>query len=333
MSLPQQMRYVEAISPGAADVLRVVSGALPQIKPHEVLIRVLAAGVNRPDIGQRKGLYPPPSDASPIIGLEVAGEIVELGAEVRGLSLGDKVCALTNGGGYAEYCAAPALQCLPWPQGFDTIRAAALPENYFTVWANIFQMARLGKGESLLVHGGSSGIGITAIQLAHEFAGVVYATAGSAEKCRACEKFGATTAINYREQDFAERIEILTASRGVDVILDIIGAPYFARNLRCLAKDGRLAEVATMQGAKVELDITELMRRRASVMGSMMRPRSGAEKGVIANELRERVWPLLAAGRCGPVIDSVFELEDIIAAHELMERSTHIGKIMLHIAN
>lgn len=333
MSLPLEMRFIEAKNPGAADVLRVVSGALPQIKPHEVLIRVLAAGVNRPDIGQRKGVYPPPPDASPIIGLEVAGEVVELGAEVHGLSLGDKVCALTNGGGYAEYCAAPALQCLPWPHGFDAIRAAALPENYFTVWANIFQMARLSKGESLLVHGGSSGIGITAIQLAREFAGVVYATAGSAEKCLACEKLGATAAINYREQDFAERIETLTAGRGVDVILDIIGAPYFARNLRCLAKDGRLAEVATMQGAKVELDITELMRHRASVMGSMMRPRSGAEKGLIASELREQVWPLLAAGRCTPVIDSVFELDQVVAAHELMERSTHIGKIMLHVAD
>jgi len=278
------------------------------------------------------GAYPPPKDASPIIGLEVAGEVVAAGSEVNQWKPGQRVTALTNGGGYAEYCVAPASQCLPWPAGFDAIQAAALPETYFTVWANLFQHARLARGESVLVHGGTSGIGVTAIQLAREFGARVYTTAGSDEKCAACIALGADGAINYRNVDFAEQLMELTGGVGVNVVLDIVGAPYFDRNLRCLTMDGRLVQVAVMHGSKVEqFDLGRVMQKRLVITGSTMRPRSTAEKGAIASALRERVWPVLNAGRGGPKIHTTFALADVVAAHRLMESSAHIGKIVLRV--
>ncbi|MFB3818545.1 MAG: NAD(P)H-quinone oxidoreductase [Candidatus Methylomirabilales bacterium] len=333
MNRPDRMRYIQATEAGGPEVLRLATGPVPQPGPDEVLIRVLAAGVNRPDLLQREGAYPPPPSASPILGLEVAGDVAAVGGAVTALRPGDRVCALTNGGGYAEYCTVPAPQCLPWPAGYDAIKAAALPETYFTVWANLFQMGRLTRGESVLVHGGTSGIGVTAIQLAREFGARVYATAGSREKCEACERLGAAAAINYREADFVERIQHLTGGQGVNVVLDIVGAPYTARNLACLAMDGRLVQVGTLQGAKVEaFDLTAVQRRRASLMGSTMRPRTSLEKGRIAEALRDTVWPVLAAGRCAPVIHQVFPLAEAAAAHRLMESGTHIGKIVLTVA-
>jgi NADPH:quinone reductase len=333
MSLPQSMTFIAAEGAGGPEVLKPARAPLPQPKPDEVLIRVLAAGVNRPDVQQRKGVYPPPPGASPIIGLEVAGEVAAAGPDAAGLQLGDRVCALTNGGAYAEYCTAPAAQCLPWPKGYDAIRAAALPENYFTVWANLFGHGRLQSGESVLVHGGTSGIGVTAIQLAHEFGSKVFATAGSDEKCEACRKLGADAAINYRTADFVEEVKRLTDGRGVDVVLDMVGAPYAARNLRCLAMDGRLVLIAFMQGSKVEqFDLLPIMLRRLTITGSTMRPRTTAQKGALAKALREKVWPVLDQGRAGPVIYKVFPLAQASEAHALMESSTHVGKIMLQVA-
>jgi len=331
--IPETMRYVAATAAGDADVLKLDATPVPRPQDDEVLIRVLAAGVNRPDVAQRRGLYPAPPGASPIIGLEVAGEVAATGVAVRDWRVGDRVCALTNGGGYAEYCVAPQTQCLRWPQGYDAIRAAGLPETYFTVWANLFLHGRLARGESVLVHGGSSGIGVTAIQLAREFGARVYATAGSDEKCAACVRLGAEAAINYRNEDFAERIAALTGGRGVDVVIDIVGAPYFERNLQSLAMDGRLVEVATQHGAKAgNLDLFLVMRRRLTITGSTMRPRTTAEKGAIAAKLREKVWPALDAGRAGPVIHAVFPMSEAAAAHRLMEGGTHIGKIILDVA-
>ena len=329
---PTTMRYVQARTPGGPEVLELATGPVPEPRPHEVLIRVEAAGVNRPDLMQREGRYPPPADASPVIGLEVAGEVVAAGAEVVVWRPGDRVAALTNGGGYAEYCVAPAVQCLPWPTGFDALKAAALPETYFTVWANLFQHGRLARGESVLVHGGTSGIGVTAIQLAREFGARVYATAGSDDKCAACLALGADGAINYRAADFADRLMDLTGGAGVNVVIDIVGAPYFERNLRCLAMDGRLVQVATMHGAKVErFDLLKVMQRRLVITGSTMRPRPTGEKGAIAQALKERVWPVLNAGRCGPLVYATFPLAEAAAAHRLMESSAHVGKIMLKV--
>ena len=334
MRVPEQMRYIETAGSGEPDVLRVAKGPVPQPKTDEVLIRVFAAGVNRPDVMQRKGTYPPPPNASPVIGLEVAGVVVAAGREVTGIKVGDRVCALANGGGYAEYCVAPAPQCLPWPAGYDALKSGALPENYFTVWANLFMMGRLGRGESLLVHGGTSGIGVTAMQLAREIGCTVYATAGSREKCQACVRLGAAASIVYGEEDFAARIREITKGQGVDVVLDIVGAPYTMRNLECLRMDGRLVQVAVMHGAKVDgLDLFLVMRKRLTILGSTMRPRTTAEKGLIAKALRETVWPVLDAGRCAPVIHQVFPLAEAAAAHRLMESSAHIGKIMLKVAD
>ncbi|MBV8613898.1 MAG: NAD(P)H-quinone oxidoreductase [Acetobacteraceae bacterium] len=331
-SLPQQMTYIAAAEPGGPEVLRPASGPVPSPRADEVLIRVEAAGVNRPDVQQRKGAYPPPQGASPIIGLEVAGEVVATGAEARGARIGDRVCGLANGGGYAEYCAVPASQCLPWPEGYDAIRAAALPETYFTVWANLFQLGRLTRGERALIHGGSSGIGVTAIQLARAFGAEAFATAGSDEKCAACARLGAAAAINYRTQDFVEEVKRLTEGRGVDVVLDMVGGPYFARNLRTLAMDGRLVLIAFLGGPKVEaVDLTAIMTRRLTVTGSTMRPRTTAQKAAIASELRERVWPLLDKGECAPVIHATFPLAQAADAHRLMESSAHIGKIVLTV--
>jgi NADPH2:quinone reductase len=334
MQVPQIMSHVEVTAPGGPEALRLTTGAAPIPKPDEVLIRVLAAGVNRPDVAQRSGSYPPPPGASPLLGLEVAGEVASLGAGVTTLRLGDRVCALTNGGGYAEYCVAPGPQCLPWPSGYDAVHAAALPETYFTVWANLFQGGRLAAGECALIHGGSSGIGVTAIQLAREFGATVYVTAGSDDKCAACIELGATAAINYRTQDFVEEIVRLTGKRGVDVVLDMVGAPYLQRDLRVLAMDGRLVLIAFLEGSKVEkFDFVTVMTKRLTITGSTMRPRTTAQKGAIAAALREKVWPVLDAGRCGPVIYATFPLAEAAAAHALMESSAHVGKIMLRVAD
>ena len=332
MTHPATMTHITTTGPGGPDVLVPTAGPVPSPRADEVLIRVAAAGVNRPDVAQRAGYYPPPPGASPIIGLEVAGEVVAIGAAVTGYKPGDKVCALTNGGGYAEYCTAPEAQTLPWPKGYDAVRAAAVPETYFTVWANLFMMGRLAAGESALIHGGTSGIGVTAIQLARAFGATAYATAGSADKVAACEQLGAI-GINYRTQDFADELKRLTDGRGVDVILDMVGAAYFPRNIRSLAIDGRLVQIAFLQGSKVEnFDLTPIMTRRLTVTGSTMRPRSTAQKGQIAAEVRAKVWPLLDAGKAGPVIYKVFPLAEAAAAHALMESSEHIGKIMLTVA-
>jgi NADPH2:quinone reductase len=327
------MAYIESAGAGGPDVLQPATGPVPQPRADELLIRVLAAGVNRPDVMQRQGLYPPPPGASPVLGLEVSGEVVALGEAVTQFRAGDRVCALTNGGGYAEYCVAPATQALPWPHGYDALQAAALPETYFTVWANVFMLGRLAAGESLLVHGGTSGIGVTALQLAKAFGATAYATAGSDEKAAACLRLGADAAINYRTQDFLTEIQRLTAKRGVDVVLDMVGASYFPRNLRCLALDGRLVIIAFLGGSKVEaVDLLPVMTKRLTVTGSTLRPRSAAQKSAIAEAVRARVWPLLDAGRCGPVIHQVFPLARAAAAHALMESGAHIGKIMLSVA-
>lgn len=332
MPIPTEMRQITHTA-GGPDAMQIATGPVPHPAPGELLIRVMSAGVNRPDVQQRLGLYPPPPGASPLLGLEVAGEVAAVN-DAAGWKPGDKVCALTNGGGYAEYCTAPASQCLPWPHGYDAIRAGALPENHFTVWANLFGHGRLAPGESGLIHGGTSGIGVTAIQLAHEFGSRVYATAGSPEKCDACLRLGADAAINYKATDFALSIREFTAGAGVDVVLDMVGGPYIARNLRSLAMDGRLVLIAFLGGPKVEeLDLTSIMTRRLTITGSTMRPRTAAQKAAIAAALHEKVWPVLAAGRCGPLVHEVFPLDQVADAHRLMESSTHIGKIMLRVAD
>ncbi len=332
-AIPATMQHVALDGAGGPEVLRLVHGPCPQPAAGEVLIRVQAAGVNRPDLAQRAGRYPPPAGASPILGLEVAGEVVACGTGAGRLRVGERVCALTNGGGYAEYCAVPEGQCLPWPRGYDAIRAAALPETHFTVWANLFQAGRLGAGQSALVHGGTSGIGVTAIHLAKAFGATIYATAGTDAKCAACLELGADAAINHRTRDFAAEIARLTGGRGVDVILDMVGAGYFNRNLACLAQDGRLVIIAFLQGARVEsADLGPILLRRLLVTGSTLRPRTSAEKAAIAAELHSRVWPLLDAGRCAPVIHAVFPLADVAGAHRLLEAGTHIGKIVLEVA-
>lgn len=331
MSLPAEMRYVELTSFGAPEVMTIAKKPLPVLKDGEVLVRVAAVGVNRPDVSQRQGSYPPPKDASPILGLEVAGEIVAVASGVAGYSVGDRICALTNGGAYAEYCAIPAGQALPFPKGYDAVRAAALPETFFTVWANLFQMAGLTEGESVLIHGGSSGIGTTAIQLARAFGAEVYATAGSAEKCEACVKLGARRAINYKEEDFVEVIKAETG-HGVDVVLDMIGAAYFEQNLASLAKDGCLSIIAFLGGAIAEkANLNPIMVKRLTVTGSTMRPRTAEEKRAIRDDLASQVWPLLDEGKIAPVIYRTFAFEDVVEAHKLMETGSHIGKIMLKL--
>jgi len=329
--LPTRMRFVEVPAPGGPEVMRIGETALPVVKSDEVLIRVQAAGVNRPDVAQRQGAYPPPPGASPILGLEAAGEIAGIGEAVKNFRLGDKVTALCNGGGYADYVAVAATQCLPWPNNFTAIQAAALPENFFTVWANVFGHGKLAAGESLLVHGGTSGIGIAAIQMAIARGATVFATAGSAAKCAAIERLGAT-AINYKDSDFAEALAAATEKRGVDVILDMVGAPYFVRNVKSLARDGRLVFIAFLNGSKLDnVDLLPIMLKRLTITGSTMRPRTPAEKAAIADALKAEIWPLLEAGRIAPIIDQVFPLEDVAKAHAPMESSAHIGKIMLNL--
>ena len=314
--------------------MRLAIGPVPAPRPDEVLVRVLAAGVNRAGHPAAHGPLPAAARApTRVLGLEVAGEVVAAGEAVMRWHQGDRVTALTNGGGYAESCTVPAAQALPWPHGYDAIRAAALPETYFTVWANLFMLGRLNAGEAVLIHGGSSGIGTTAIQLAKAYGATVYATAGSEEKVAACLGLGADAAFNYRETDFLVEIERLTDGRGVDVVLDMVGAPYFRRNLRCLAPDGRLVLIAFLGGAKLEaFDLVPIMTKRLCVTGSTMRPRSPAQKAAIGQALRAQVWPLLDAGRCAPLIHRVFPLAEVGAAHALMESSAHIGKIVLRVA-
>ena len=333
-TLPPSMTFITHGAGGGPEVLVPATAPLPQPKADEVLIRVQAAGVNRPDVAQREGNYPAPIGANTVIGLEVAGEVVAAGPEAGPWKVGDRVCALTNGGGYAEYCAAPAPQCLPWPKGSDAIRAASLPEVFFTVWANLFGHGRLAAGETVLVHGGTSGIGVTAIQLGKAFGATVFATAGSAEKVKACLDLGADAAIDYRAQDFVEEVKRLTDGGLVDVVLDMVGGGYFGRNLRSLRMDGRLVLIAMLGGNTVErADLLPIMLRRLTVTGSTMRPRTTAQKGAIAAELRAKVWPLLDEGRCAPPIYKVFPLAEAAAAHRLMESSQHIGKIMLKVAD
>jgi putative PIG3 family NAD(P)H quinone oxidoreductase len=331
MSLPQTMRHIDHGSGGGPEALRVAQAPLPVPGPGEALIRVAWAGVNRPDVAQRSGSYPPPPDASPVIGLEVAGRVAAVGEGVTQWRVGDAVCALTPGGGYAEYCKAPAGHLLPIPRGLDALRAAALPENYFTVWANVFERARLAPGESILVHGGSSGIGITAIQLAKAHGATVLCTVGNEDKRARCLALGADHAFDYKAQDFVEETLRATAKRGVDVVLDMVGGPYFQRNLKVLALEGRLSQIAFLQGSKGEFDLMPVMIKRLTFTGSTLRARPVAEKTRLAHALLERVWPLLEAGRALPVIHRVFPLAEAAEAHRLMESSTHVGKIMLEV--
>ena len=331
MSIPHEMTAIEISSPGGPEMLAPRPRPVPAPRAGEVLIRVAAAGVNRPDLMQRTGAYPPPPGASDIPGLEVAGEIVGLGPEVRDWSVGDRACALVSGGGYAQYCTAPAPQCLPIPEGLSETEAAALPETFFTVWTNVFDRGGLVPGERLLVHGGSSGIGTTAIQLARAFGATVYATAGSEAKCAACRSLGASEAFDYRRQDFVQGVHQATEGAGVDLILDMVGGDYLARNLKCLAAGGRLVQIALLGGAKTEINLAPIMTRRLTLTGSTLRPRSVAEKARIAQSLRTRVWPRLADGSIRPVLHATFPLEEASEAHRLMESSTHIGKIVLEV--
>lgn len=312
--------------------MEIASVPVPTPGAGEVLIRVAAAGVNRPDLSQRQGAYPPPPGASPIMGLEVAGTVAALGEQVNQWRVGDAVCALTPGGGYSEYTLTPATHCLPVPKGFSMAQAAAIPETAFTVWTNVFERGRLRAGEYFLVHGGASGIGTMAIQLAAAFGAHVLTTAGSVEKCAYCLSIGAERAINHRSEDFVEAVRAATQDRGVDLILDMVGGSYMERNLKSLALDGRLVQIAFLTGSRVELDLNRLMRQRLTITGSTLRPRSIADKAAIAAQLREQVWPLLEAGRVRPVIHKIFALEDVRDAHRELERGEHMGKIVLSVA-
>jgi NADPH2:quinone reductase len=325
------MRAIQIEKPGGPEVLRPSERARPEPKPHEVLVKVAAAGVNRPDVLQRQGLYAPPPDASDLPGLEIAGEVEACGATVTMWKPGDKVCALAHGGGYAEYCVTPEVQALPVPKGLSMIEAASLPETFFTVWSNVYDRGRLAPGETLLVHGGTSGIGVTAIQMAAATGNRVFATAGSDEKCAACVKLGASQAFNYKTQDFVEGVKQATGGKGVDVILDMAAGDFVPKELKALADEGRLVFIAFLRGPKTELDVNELMRRRLTLTGSTLRPRPVAFKGAIAARLRERIWPLLEAGKIKPVVYKTFKLDDAAAAHRLMESSAHIGKLVLTV--
>jgi NADPH2:quinone reductase len=316
------MRAVEITKPGGPEVLRPAHRPKPSPRQGEILVKVAAAGVNRPDVLQRMGLYAVPPGASDLPGLEIAGEVV---------GSGEKVCALTHGGGYAEYCAVPEVQALPVPKGLSLVEAASLPETFFTVWANVYDRARLAPGETLLVQGGSSGIGVTAIQMAAATGNRVFATAGSDEKCAACVRLGAAEAFNYKTQDFEKEILRATGGKGVDVILDMVGGDYVPKELKCLAEDGRLAFIAYLRGPKTELNIDAVMRKRLTISGSTLRPRSVEFKGRVARNLREKIWPLIESGRIKPEIYKTFPLEQAADAHRLMESSQHIGKIVLTV--
>ncbi|KQB96214.1 NAD(P)H-quinone oxidoreductase [Loktanella sp. 1ANDIMAR09] len=323
------MKAIEISKPGGPDVLMLAERPMPEPAYDQVVIKVVYAGVNRPDALQRAGLYNPPKGASDLPGLEAAGEVVSCGAGATGLRVGDQVCALLPGGGYAEYVATPAAHCLPVPEGLSLKQAACLPETFFTVWSNVFMRGGLQAGQRFLVHGGSSGIGTTAIQLAKAFGARVFATAGSADKCAACVALGAEDAFNYREDDFVEKLQALG---GADLILDMVGGPYIQRNLKALADDGKLVQIAFLQGPKADLNLVQLMTRRLTITGSTLRPQSDLAKARIADELRAHVWPLLAAGKVAPVMDQEFALADAAAAHARMESSAHIGKIVLKVS-
>ncbi len=324
----EMMRAVEITKPGGPEVLQLTQRPVPQPGHGQVVIKVAWAGVNRPDALQRAGAYAPPPTASDLPGLEASGVVSAIGEGVSGFALGDEVCALLPGGGYAEYVATPAAHCLPVPKGLSLKEAACLPETFFTVWSNVFMRGGLKAGERILIHGGSSGIGTTAIQLANAFGARVFVTAGSAEKCEACVKLGAERAINYREEDF---VEVMQAEGGADLILDMVGGDYIARNLKALDFDGRLIQIAFLGGPKAEINFAPLMMRRLTMTGSTLRPQSDLAKARIATELREAVWPLLASGRVAPVMDSEFAFEDAAGAHKRMESSGHIGKIVLKV--
>ncbi|MDO8860851.1 NAD(P)H-quinone oxidoreductase [Haliea sp. E1-2-M8] len=325
------MQCIEISQPGGPEVLLPAEREAPRADTGELLIEVVAAGVNRPDVMQRRGLYPAPPGASDLPGLEVAGTVAALGAGVSGWQVGDRVCALTNGGGYAEYVTAPAGQCLPVPESLDLVAAAGLPETCFTVWTNVFDRGRLQPGESLLVHGGSSGIGTTAIQIACALGATVYATAGSEEKCTACVELGASRAVNYREEDFREVLDTVTEGAGVDVILDMVGGDYINRNIQLAAVDGRIVNIAFQGGFETTVNFVPVLQKRLTLTASTLRPQSAEAKAAIATSLRERVWPLLQQGRFKPVIAATFPLAEASAAHELMESSRHIGKIILQV--
>ena len=331
MPLPSTMRYVAVREPGPPDVLVPAEGPLPVPKPGEVLIEVAYAGVNRPDCLQRSGAYPPPADASPIVGLEVAGRIAALGDGVTEWQAGDTVCALTPGGGYAEYCTAPAGFCLPPPPGLSLAEAACVPENFFTVWYNLFDRIRFAAGESVLIHGGTSGIGLTAIQLCKAFGAVVYATAGSPEKVAFCRALGADHAFDYKAQDWSAEVWRLSGKRGVDVVLDMVGGSYVERNLRSLAPEGRLVQIAFLEGSRVEVDLRHVMMKRLTVTGSTLRASPQARKVALAQALRANVWPLFAQGRSKVVLNRTFPLADAAAAHALMESGTLITKVVLAV--
>jgi len=326
--MSETMQAIEITEAGGPEVLQPTTRSVPTPRAGEVVIRLAYAGVNRPDALQRAGMYAPPPTASDLPGLEGAGEIVALGEGVSEWAIGDQVCALLPGGGYAEYVATPAAHCLPIPAGMGLREAACLPETFFTVWSNVFQRGGLKGGERFLVHGGSSGIGTTAIQLARAFGARVFTTAGSPDKCRVCTDLGAERAINYRDEDF---VEVLRAEGGADLILDMVGGAYLPRNVKCLADDGRLVQIAFLQGPKVELNFAQVMMRRLTITGSTLRPQSDLAKARIAEALRAHVWPLLEAGKIAPVMDSEFPLTEAAAAHARMESSGHIGKIVLKV--
>jgi NADPH:quinone reductase len=325
------MRAVEISQPGGPEVLRIAEVPKPAPKPDEIVVKVAASGVNRPDVLQRMGHYPVPPDASPLPGLEIAGEVAELGTAVKLWQRGDKVCALANGGGYAEYCAVPETQALPVPRGLSMAEAASLPETCFTVWANVYDRGRLAPGETLLVQGGTSGIGVTAIQMAAATGNRVYATAGSDEKVAACVKLGAEKAYNYKTQDWVAEVRAATGGKGVNVILDMVGGDYVPRELKCLAEEGRLVFIAYLRGPRSELDIDAVMRKRLTISGSTLRPRSAEFKAYLARNLREKIWPLIDAGRIKPQVYKTFPLAQAGEAHRLMESSQHIGKIVLTV--
>ena len=331
MTNRELMQAVEITEPGPPSVLIAGQRPTPELHSAEVLIKVQAAGVNRPDVMQRTGMYPPPPGASDIPGLEIAGTVAALGDGVQNLSVGDSICALVTGGGYAEYCTAAAAICMPLPAGYDFTQAAALPETFFTVWTNVFDRGGLQAGEKFLVHGGTSGIGTTAIQLAKAFGASVFTTAGSDAKCERCIELGADVAINYKDENFVERIESETDGKGVNLILDMVGGDYLPRNIKCLAPQGRLVQIALQRGAKGELSLVDVMLKRLTVTGSTLRARSVEEKMVIADALRAQVWPLLESGKVKPIIHATFPLEQAAQAHELMESGQHIGKIVLTV--
>jgi NADPH2:quinone reductase len=331
MTIPKKMRFVDIVEPGGPEVLKLTDGPVPDAGAGQLLIKVAAAGVNRPDVLQRMGMYPVPASASPIPGLEVCGEVVATGDGASKYKTGERICALVNGGGYAEYVAVPEGQCLPVPAGLSAIQAAALPETFFTVWTNVFDRGALRAGESFLVHGGSSGIGTTAIQLTRALGATVFATAGSKEKCAACEELGADLAVNYHEQDFVEVFKEATGGNGVDVILDMVGGDYVPRNVELAALHGRVVIIASLRGRHADLNIGPIMLKCLIVTGSVLRPRTDAEKAAIAASLLDHAWPLIESGKVKPVIHSVFPLEDAAKAHALMESSKHIGKIVLEL--